>query len=567
MIMNKKWVFKQAGHEDVIRELSSSLRISSLLANLLVQRNINTLEDARAFFRPELSQLHDPFAMKDMDKAVARIKKAMDEKEKILVYGDYDVDGTTSVALFFGYLKQRKDILTDYYIPDRYKEGYGISYQGIDWAFENGFTLIIALDCGIKSVDHVNYSKAKGIDFIICDHHMPGDTLPDAHAVLDPKRKDCGYPYKELSGCGIGFKLVHACCIAFGEPLDYLWSALELAAISIAADIVPITGENRILAYYGLKQLNESPRAGIRKLLETSRLKKSILSISDIVFVIGPRINAAGRIKDARDAVRLLLAETAQDALPLTACINERNDERIAIDHRITAEALEMFENDPSLKVRKSNVLYHPSWHKGVIGIVASRVLEKHYKPTIILTRSHDMITGSARSVKGFDIYEAISSCSDLLEQFGGHKYAAGLSLRPEKIEAFSERFEQIVSETISEEMLVPEIEIDAAADFASFTPSFMNVLKQFAPFGPGNMAPVFSTDNVQRRNYRLIKNEHLSLSVASGNCSFEGMAFQMAHKESALTSGDPLRICYTLEENEWKGTTSLRLNIKDIQT
>ncbi|HQK97368.1 MAG TPA: single-stranded-DNA-specific exonuclease RecJ, partial [Bacteroidia bacterium] len=495
--MEKRWVLKPQGDADAVTRLAAELRINRILVNLLVQRGITTYEEARRFFRPSLDMLHDPFLMKDMDKAIDRINTAVENKEKVMVYGDYDVDGTTAVSLVYTFLKSLSGDIA-HYIPDRYKEGYGISKQGIDFAKENGYTLIIALDCGIKSVDKIDYANSLGVDFIICDHHRPGAEIPNAVAVLDPKRNDCPYPYKELSGCGIGFKLVQAFAQQNEMPFSQLEQYLDLVAISIAADIVPITGENRILAYYGLQRLNREPRPGIKAILELSGFKRDELTINDIVFTIAPRINAAGRIESGTKAVELLISRNEDLAGFLGDDINDQNNTRKNLDQLITDQALQQIEDNEDFKNRKSTVLYNPEWHKGVIGIVASRLTDRYYRPTIVLTKSNGMVSGSARSVKDFDVYNAIESCSDLLEQFGGHMYAAGLTMREENVDAFREKFEAIVSTTIEEKMLTREIEIDAELSLTDITCSFYNILKQFAPFGPGNLSPIFRSSGVR---------------------------------------------------------------------
>lgn len=563
MTRNKRWVVKEIDTA-LARTLQDELKLNPVLARLLVQRNIRTFEEARIFFRPSLDHLHDPFLMKDMDKAVDRINAAMMHNEKIVIYGDYDVDGTTSVALMYSFLKKHYPNI-DYYIPDRYKEGYGISQAGIDWAKQQQCSLIIALDCGIKSIDKIAYATSIGIDFIICDHHLPGDEIPAAVAVLDPKRADCTYPYKELSGCGIGFKLLQAYCNSHQISFDELTPYLDLVVVSIASDIVPITGENRTLAFFGLKQLNESPREGLKALLETAVSRKEI-SVSDIVFIIGPRINAAGRIDDAKNAVRLLLSETQFTAGSNAELLNQKNTERRQFDMDITKEALAILQDD-IYDQRKSTVIYREHWHKGVIGIVASRLTEVHYKPTIVLTQSNGVAAGSARSIAGFDIYSAIKECGDLLEQFGGHMYAAGLTLKLENVDKFIKRFEEVVSTTIDENLLTPEIVVDDEIQLKDITPSFYNILKQFAPFGPGNMKPVFVTRNLTDTGYsRVVGNDHLKISLKDkDNYSGNGIAFGMAHFEE-LVRDEPVDIVYTIEENEWRNVVRIDLMIKDIK-
>ena len=565
--MQKKWVIKPTGEPALVKTLARQLNINHILTNLLIQRGITTFEQARYFFRPMLEHLHDPFLMKDMEKAILRIEEAISKGEKILVFGDYDVDGTTAVSLVYTFFKKIHPNL-DFYIPDRYKEGYGVSTIGIDWAHENGFTLIIALDCGIKAIDKVQYARSLDIDFIICDHHRPGNELPPAYAVLDPKRSDCSYPYDELSGCGIGFKLIQAFAQKNNIPFKELEEYLDLVAVSIAADIVPITGENRTLAYFGLKRLNHHPRAGIKAILEVSGVNKE-LSISDIVFTIAPRINAAGRIESGRQAVELLIADNATTAKFQGDEINEKNTTRKTLDQNITEQAFAQIEQNEDFKNRKSTVVFHPEWHKGVIGIVASRLTDKYYRPTVVLTQSNGYIAGSARSVKDFDIYNAIEACSDLLDQFGGHMYAAGLTMKPENIHAFREKFEMIVAGTIDERSLTREIEIDAEINLKDITPSFYKILRQFAPFGPGNMSPVFKTDMVRDTGYgRVVGNNHLKLNLVHNGSriiSFDGIAFQMGHYHPMIANGMPFNVCYHIEENNFNNKTSLQLNVKDI--
>ncbi|HZK06783.1 MAG TPA: single-stranded-DNA-specific exonuclease RecJ [Bacteroidales bacterium] len=581
--MQKRWVIKNKADNDLVMELSRALNISTILANLLAQRGVTSFDEAKNYFRPKLTQLHDPFLMKDMDKAIYRIEKAIRNREKILVYGDYDVDGTTAVALVYTFLKSlAKDV--GFYIPDRYAEGYGISKAGVDFAHENNYSLIIALDCGIKGVANVQYAVDQGIDFIVVDHHRPGDTLPPAYAILDPKRNDCNYPYKELSGCGLGFKLVQAFSRKNHMPFKRLEKLLDLVVVSIASDIVPITGENRILAYYGLKLLNSNPRPGFTAILHYSNIRKKTdfhyvdeefafnrkLSISDLVFLIGPRINAAGRMESGNNSVELLIAKDIETAVEKAEQINQFNTERRNLDVQVTQHATEILANDPIHPSRKSNIVFHPEWHKGVLGIVASRITEIWYRPTIILTLSNGLITGSARSVKDFDIYNAIDQCFDLLEHFGGHKYAAGLSIRPEKFPAFCERFEKIVCDTIEDYMLIPEITIDARIKLNNISTKFFKVLKQFAPFGPDNMAPTFLTENLVDTGFAsIVGKNHLKLSVVHPDISgfpVSGIAFQQGDKLPVVQSGRPFSICYHVEENEWNGHVSLQLNIKDIQ-
>ena len=573
--METRWIIAKDVDKQLVKSLSESLGIDEILAILLVQRGITNFEEAKNFFRPSLSQLHDPFLMKDMDKAVDRLQKAMNNGEKILIYGDYDVDGTTAVALIYTYLKNfvnKKKI--EFYIPDRYEEGYGISYKGIDYAADNGFGLVIVLDCGIKAVEKIEYANQRGVDFIICDHHRPDEVIPNAVAVLDSKRPDCEYPYKELSGCGVGFKLITALSMRLGRPIEEVYELLDYVAVSIAADIVPITGENRVLAYFGLIQLNKNPRPGIAAVLRQAEQKNVAdkeLTISDLVFLIGPRINAAGRLEKASDSVRLLLATNKDHAEKLAASINDLNSKRREFDNAITEEALSMIDADAKMRNAKSTVIFNENWHKGVIGIVASRLTDSYYRPTIVLTRSGNLITGSARSIKNFDIYDAIDSCSDILEHFGGHKYAAGLSLKPEHLQEFSERFEKYVSEHLEDDDLTPELNVDIEMDFSNITPKFVRILKQFAPFGPGNLSPVFLTRNVVDAGFsRAVGNrKHLKLSVMQqGNTDFvfSGIAFQKGELYERIHDKEPFTMCYYIEENFWQGKTTLQLNVKDIK-
>jgi single-stranded-DNA-specific exonuclease len=587
--MDTKWILNQSVDKQQVAEIVKVLNIDENLATLLVQRGITNYEEAKTFFRPSLSQLHDPFLMKDMDKAVDRVLKAIHDNEKLLVYGDYDVDGTTAVAVVYTYLKpffKKKKI--EFYIPDRYEEGYGISFKGIDYAAENGFKLVIALDCGIKANERIDYANERGVDFIICDHHRAGDVLPNAVAVLDAKRPDCNYPYDELSGCGVGFKLVTALSMRGLGTIEDVYNLLDFLAVSIAADIVPITGENRVLAYFGLKQLNKKPRPGIEAILQHANIYRRDedqieedenvltreLTISDLVFLIGPRINAAGRIAKASDSVRLLIADKKEHAEKLAASINDLNDERREFDNRITEEALGMIADDVELRDAKSTVVFNSKWHRGVIGIVASRLTDYYYRPTIVLTKANGLVTGSARSIRSFDIYDAIDHCSDLLEHFGGHKYAAGLSMKPENLPEFRRRFEAYVSEHLVDEDFVPELEVDLKINFADITAKFMRILNQFAPFGPGNMAPVFWTDNVvDAGGSRPVgAHRHLKLTVSQigdaelGVPPFSGIAFQKGDLFDRIHDGEPFSICYHLEYNTWQGKTNLQLNVKDIK-
>ncbi len=567
--MEKRWNVKEQAPEDKVRKLSEAIRVNPVIANLLVQRGVETYDQAKDFFRPDLKTLHDPFQMKDMDKAVKRITDAALNREKILVFGDYDVDGTTSVALVYTFLKWL-GLNCGFYIPDRYAEGYGISFKGIDHAAENGYTLIIALDCGIKAHDKVKYANEKKIDFIICDHHKPDKTLPDAVAILNPKRTDCEYPYKELAGCGIGFKLVQALAINYEIPFDMLEQYLDLVGLSVASDIVPITGENRTLTFHGLKRINREPRAGFKAIMNLVQLRKEV-TVNDLVFVFGPRINSAGRIESGNSAVELLIADNPEQAKLSGDSINKTNFERRDVDAMITQEAVAMIQDDDSLKKKKTTVLYNPEWHKGVIGIVASRLIEKHYyRPTIVLTRSNGKVTGSARSVREFDLYEAIDACSHLLEQFGGHKYAAGLTMSEEKLPAFIDLFEKVVSESITAEQLRPMIEIDAPLSFSAITESMYNILKQLAPFGPGNMTPVFYSDNViAMREPQVVGANHLRLSLAQADnpsISFNAIGFDMGEYAKQIHADKPFKISYSLRENEWNNIKSIELNLKDIK-
>ncbi len=565
--MENRWIVKSTPSEETMQSLISAINVSRASAQLLVQRGVVEFQHAKLFFRPTLSQLHDPFLMQDMDLAVARLEEAIGNHQKIMVYGDYDVDGTTSVAMVYGFLQQFHSDLT-FYIPDRYNEGYGVSRQGIDYAAQQGVSLIICLDCGIKSGELVSYAKTLGIDFIICDHHRPDDTLPPAVAVLNPKRTDCQYPYKDLAGCGIGFKFLQAFCIQNQLSLEErLYPFLDLVVVSIAADLVPITGENRIMAYFGLKQLNYNPRPGLKALTRIAGLEKE-LDITNIVFGLGPRINAAGRIAHAHAAVSLLLAHSELEAEQLAKEINVNNRDRQGFDVHTTKEALEMIESNETLRLSKSTVLFKSDWHKGVIGIVASRCVEKYYRPTIILTESHEVVSGSARSVPGFDVYEAIAECADLLEQFGGHTYAAGLTLKRENVEAFRTRFESIVANRITEEQLIPQIEIDLKLHLREINFKFYNIVKQMEPFGPDNMRPIFMSEPVYADNVRILKDVHLKMSVfQEGTPYVDAIGFGMAQSHlDKVVEGRPFRLCYQIVENNYRGNQTLQLLIKDIK-
>jgi len=569
--MEKRWVLKQQGRKDDVEKLAQELNIEPILATLLTQRGVKTFEDARKFFRPELSDLYDPFLMKDMNLAVERIEKAIQNNENILIYGDYDVDGTTSVALMYSFLRKFYTKI-DFYVPDRYSEGYGISVQGINLAIEKGFSLIIALDCGIKANEKVDFASQNGIDFIICDHHYPGTELPKAVAVLDPKRSDCNYPFKELSGCGVGFKLIQAYAKMNKIPFDELIEFLDLVVVSIASDIVPIVDENRVLAHFGLKQLNKSPREGLKSIIHISGLSDKMIAVEDIVFKLGPRINAAGRMESAHQAVELLIAVNAAKAKTGASSVDFFNDARKNIDRTITQDALRMLAIEQKLEGKRSTVLYNSKWHKGVVGIVASRLIETYYRPTVVLTASNGLATGSARSVYGYDIYQAIEQCSDLLENFGGHMYAAGLTMKIENVPLFIERFEKIVTETIKEDQLVPQIEIDAELKLIEITPKFFRILKQFQPFGPENMAPVFLSENVSDNGEARVvgpSKEHLKLGIIHEDepfKSYPAIAFQQSGFFDYIRKGNSFDICYSIDENTFREKATIQLNIKDIK-
>jgi len=568
--MEKRWVIKEKGDAAVVKQLSAALNISEALANLMVQRNITTPDEALAFFEPDLKYLHDPFLMKDMNIAVERISTAIKKNEKVLVYGDYDVDGTTAVALMYSFLKEQYSNV-EYYIPDRYKEGYGVSYLGIDFAFQNNCKVMITLDCGIKAVEKVKYARTKGIDVIICDHHYPGGEIPKALAVLDPKQPGCNYPYKELSGCGVGFKLVHAYSRVHGTPFSKIAGYLDLVAVSIASDIVPLTGENRVLAYFGLKQLNESPRTGLKEIIREAEICRA-LTVEDIVFKVGPRINAAGRMETGSKAVELLISNDTKLATGISKEINSFNIERRTVDRSITTEAMRMISEDQRTVNAKTTVLFNPSWKKGVIGIVASRLIETYYRPTVILTESNGFATGSARSVQGYDLYQAIEACSDLLESFGGHMFAAGLTLKKENIKPFMERFEQFVNSTITEEQLVPRVFVDSELSFSEINEEFFKFLNKFQPFGPENMSPVFVSRNVfDTGTGRMVgsSGEHLKLDLcheSTGQKSFPAIAFSQAEHFEHIRAVKPVDICYSIEMNEFRGNRNLQLNIRDLK-
>jgi single-stranded-DNA-specific exonuclease len=571
--MEKRWIYKPLPHnatfQQAVEQLAQSLGITPFLATLLWQRGISDFDAARQYFRPSLTHLHDPYLMADMDKAVERLSRAIEQGEKILVYGDYDVDGTTSVAMFYDFLKTRYPNVA-FYIPDRYTEGYGVQPTGIAYAQENGFSLIVTLDCGIKSVALIAQAQQQGIDFVVCDHHLPGSSLPPAVAVLDPKRSDCPYPFKELTGCGVGFKLLQAYCLKHDiDQATELFPYLDLAVVSIAADIVPIVGENRTLAYFGLQQLNKAPRTGFRALIDVAGFQGE-LDISSVVFGLAPRINAAGRIKHANDAVQLLLADKQEAAFDFAAEVNKHNTSRKDFDTRITQEALDMIEQDEWMRQAHATVLYKHDWHKGVVGIVASRCIEKYYRPTIILTNSQEkaVAVGSARSVHGFDVYEAINECSDLLEQFGGHMYAAGLTLPVENVTAFRQRFDEVVARRIKQDQLSPVIEVDMKIPLSQINEKFYRIMTQMAPFGPQNMTPAFVSERVQLRGYpRILKEKHLKLDVfQEGSAVFSAIGFGMAPFYEPLMAGLPFDLCYHIEINEYRGERNLQLHLKDIK-
>lgn len=562
-----RWTIKPKPSEEKVKQLAQALNVDAFVATLLVQRGIETFEAAKAFFRPSLDHLHNPYLMKDMDKAVSRIESAIANNENILVFGDYDVDGTTAVSLVSGYLKSYYPNIATY-IPDRYDEGYGISFKGIDFADDNGFSLIIALDCGIKSMEHVAYAKNKNIDFIICDHHRPGEHLPDAVAILDPKRSDCNYPYDELCGCGIGFKLIQALGVNRNETIADLVPYLDLVATAIAADIVPMTGENRVLAHFGLQVINANPRPGIKALVH--QIKKKNLDITDVVFIIAPRINAAGRIKHGNHAVELLTEFNFEQAQQFASEIEKYNSDRKTLDQQITQEGLLQIEQNQEQK-RFTTVVFQEDWHKGVIGIVASRLIETYYRPTLVFTKSGDKLAASARSVLDFDVYNALEACSEHLEQFGGHQYAAGMTLSPENYQAFKDAFEKVVEETIHPDLLTPEITIDAEIDFSALSPKFIRILKQFEPFGPQNRTPVFVSKNLKDTGYakKMGADEtHLKLFVRQHDS--EGIAaigFGLGDKIEIVNNQKPFQAAYCIEENEWNGITTLQLRLKDMKS
>tara|TARA_B110000902_G_scaffold153956_1_gene176827 strand:- start:193 stop:1917 length:1725 start_codon:yes stop_codon:yes gene_type:complete len=571
--MQKKWHVKTLKDTTIVDAFRSKLKVDSIVAELLLQRGIDSFDMAQDFFRPKLDQLHDPFLMKDMEVAVDRLQEAIDDDQKVMLFGDYDVDGTTAVAMMYSFLKDTLKV--DYYIPDRYAEGYGLSKQGIDVAKEHDVSLIICLDCGIKAVDKIAYAKSLGIDFIVCDHHMPGEELPDA-IVLDPKRKDCLYPYDELSGCGVGFKLLQGMCEHNNWSTDKLFEHLDLLAVSIGADIVPVTGENRILCYHGMKQLNANPRVAFKELLTLAN-KQFPVTLTDVIFSIAPRINAAGRLRSGKHAVALMVSENLDDITSLADDINNDNLERRQLDQQITEEAKEIVEKRWEEKESFSNVVFKENWHKGVVGIVASRLIEKFYRPTIVLTESNGMVTGSARSIKDFNVYDALNACSEHLEQFGGHMYAAGMTLKRENLEPFMEAFEAYAKENLTSEMLIEEQEVDVELGFNQIfsseenrmkIPKLKRILSQFEPHGPGNMKPVFISKNVFSTDMRLLKEAHIKLSMTQPehDVVIEGIGFNQSESANIVAAGMPFDVVYTLESNKWMDRETLQLNIKDVR-
>lgn len=568
---DSKWVLREPSDPEKVDRLATEVGIDKVLADLLIKRGVETFAQARSFFRPSLDNLHDPFLMKDMDVAVERLHCAVVSGESILVYGDYDVDGTTAVALLYSFVRRFTDKV-DFYIPDRYDEGYGVSFKGIDYAVESGAGLIVTLDCGIKAIDKVEYAASRGIDMIICDHHLPEDSLPAAVAVLDPKREDCHYPFDDLSGCGVGFKLVQAYSARYGVPFETLVPLLDLLVVSIASDLVTMVGENRILAHFGLRQLNENPCTGLQAMINLSSLEPGHVSIDDIVFKIGPRINAAGRMETGRLAVELLTSRSLSEAMQIGEKINESNNERKNIDREITQEALDMVQTGNCLCNGSAMIVYNPEWNKGVVGIVASRLVEAYYKPTVVLTKSNGFVSGSARSISGFDLYGAIESCADLLENFGGHVYAAGLTLKEENLPEFARRMDEYISAKIETEMMTPVIEVDSKLNFARITPKFFRILKQFQPFGPGNHNPVFLTENVYDAGTgRKVGagGVHMKLDLIQEDQPYHqisSIAFNMAEHYDHIKEGNPFDICYSIVENYYRGNSSIQLRIKDLR-
>ncbi len=565
--MKKRWLFQPLPDPQAVAHMSATLGVNPHIASLLVQKEITSFEQAKSYFRPSLQELHDPWSMKDLDKAVYRLKQALHRQEPILVYGDYDVDGVTSVAMFYGIIQELHPS-TQFYIPDRYTEGYGLSQQAVKWASEAGIKLIITLDCGIKAFDCIQQAQAAGIDVIVCDHHEPDESLPPAYAILDPKQPTCGYPFKSLSGCGVGFKLLQALSLQGYFPIEKLYSYLDLVAISIACDLVPMLGENRILAYHGLNQLNNQPRPGIQAMIQVASLKRS-LTATDLVFILGPRLNAAGRIEHGSLAVRLLLAQDPSIASQLARELDQKNDLRKGLDTHITSEALKMIQANPQSATAKSTVLFKEDWNKGVIGIVASRCIEHYYRPTVILTASGNKATGSARSISGFNIYEAIAACADLLDQYGGHAYAAGLSLPLTHVPAFQERFEAVVASSISEDQLIPTQTIDLSLSLRAINQPFYKILKQMGPFGNGNRKTVFASHNLIAKSYQIYQDKHLKLYVTDpqeSSYTLEAIGFDLAHYAPLVRNYQPFNMAYTLEENHYQGNQTLQLTIKDLQ-
>lgn len=565
-VMEYRWRAKPLPNQEQVLQLSESIRVNPYISTILVQRGIDTYEKAEKFFRPKLEDLHNPFEMKDMDVAIKRIQTAVTNQECILVYGDYDVDGTTAVSIVYSYFKSFNQNI-EYYIPDRYKEGYGISRAGLEYAAEKGFTLVITLDCGIRSNELVDYGNSLGLEMIICDHHLPGETLPKAAAILNPKRRDCTYPYKELSGAGIGFKLIQAYNEKQGMPTEMVYDYLDMVAVSIASDLVDIRGENRVLSFYGLKKLNENPSIGLQTLLDDCP-KKEQYTISDIIFGIGPRINAAGRIADAKAAVKVLIEKDYNTAKKYAKVLSERNHERKELDSDITRDAVDMVQNSPRLMSKYSMVLQGEGWSKGVIGIVASRMVEQFYKPTIVFSLNDGMLTGSARSIKTFDIHEAIGACGELVEQFGGHKYAAGLSIKVENFDAFADKFEAIVRESVTADDLVPVVEYDMEMETSMITPGMMKILKQLSPFGPGNSIPVFRSNNLKaNQTAKILKDRHLKMQVQTPNGPMDSIGFGLAEHWPSVTDAQIFHACYCIEENTYNGRTNLQLRLQDIKT
>lgn len=571
MAKDSRWVVKESADKEKVDRLAAEAGIDRVLADLLVRRGVETFDQVLKFFKPSLDNLHDPFLMKDMDVAVERLRRAVVTGEKILVYGDYDVDGTTAVALVYSFVR-RFTSAVDFYIPDRYDEGYGVSFKGIDWAVDNGFSLMITLDCGIKATGKVEYARTKGLDVIICDHHLPEAELPQAVAVLDPKREDCHYPFDDLSGCGVGFKLVQAYSARYGIDFSTLVPLLDLLAVSIASDLVSMTGENRILAHFGLKQLNENPCEGLRAMITLSNLEQGHIGVDDIVFKIGPRINAAGRMESGRLAVELLTADDEKTALSIGEKINESNNERKNIDREITREALEMVQGGTCLCRNNATIVYNPKWNKGVVGIVASRLVEAYYKPAVVLTKSNGFVTGSARSISGFDLYEAIENCSGLLENFGGHMYAAGLTMKEENLETFADMMDSFIGGRITREMKSPVVEVDAKLDFSQISPKFVRFLKQFQPFGPGNNNPVFMTEDVyDAGNGRKVGagGVHMKLDLIQESQPYHqipAIAFNMADFFDYIHEGNPFDVCYTIVENYYRGNSSIQLRVRELR-